>query len=645
LRSCKSYPIYFGFSVVSHIMDINRESHFYKILKEIDVYNDEEAYLPSIPRQKIPVTRRICKQIRRIQKEKEAAKHEEMEESKIDWSKYSNDAYYNPPKQSWSARTRHCRHRSNPEVLKRMSRVTAEVALRKRRRSHVDVEVTVSPAPSPRIMSMSSPDLLTDAPPGDQVISAVLSNHEFSQHRRHHSTDSFFSRSENFEYNSAYETDCEYVHNSTFLNLAEKTLNAKDEERPSMEDSVFDEDDMKLEMSEEAPIFEDRYHRDSMESPNLKNFESENALPSDSELPFSLAPDGLVDTNTLIVPPMRESPGVFPSDQGFQDDAESELSNISSLSLPSETDNGKVEELLRDLDKVDQFEKDLLKQIADLSQSMHEGYRESDLLAMEDANFRTARESRKSREVEGSGGIGQNGWESVVYSGKPRVCTSPQQAKHLLQEMEDLKITNRQLKREILQLHEELEKAHRRLGDLAPPANLIPIKPNRSLLSGSYFSSSESLSELSDVTRPSTAADSTCSHHHPVLEWLQQINCESCFDIFLANGLDEISKIFNIEDSILTAMQIPVQQQERILQRIHLIRPFQAKLIPRKCKHQKKEIFLPSKEVPPDAIPLSKIWQPVCRFVKRYTWIWHASIIIACIAINMDFFEATYDDR
>jgi len=618
----KFIPNILASSVLSDIMDINRESHFYKILKEIDVYNDEEAYLPCIPRQKIPVTRRICKQIKRIQKEKEAAKHEEMEESKIDWSKYSNDAYYNPPKQSWSSRTRHCRHRSNPEVLKRMSRVTAEVALRKRRRSHVDVEVTVSPAPSPRIISMSSPDLLTDAPPGDQI-----------------------SRSENFEYNSAYETDCEYVHNSTFLNLAEKTLNAKDEERPSIEDSAFDEDDMKLEISEEAPLFEDQHHRDSMESPNLNNFESEDALPSDGELPFSLAPDGLVDTNTLIVPPVRESPGVFPSDQGFQDDAESELSNISSLSLPSETDNGKVEELLRDLDKVDQFEKDLLKQIADLSQSMHEGYRESDLLAMEDANFRTARESRKSRTVEGTGGIGQNGWESVVYSGKPRVCTSPQQAKHLLQEMEDLKITNRQLKREILQLHEELEKAHRRLGDLAPPANLIPIKPNRTLPSGSYFSSSESLSELSDVTRPSTAADSTCSHHHPVLEWLQQINCESCFDIFLANGLDEISKILSIEDSMLAAMQIPIHQQERILQRIHLIRPFKLKLISRKCKHPKEEIFLPSKEVPPDAIPLSKIWQPVCRFVKRYTWIWHASIIIACIAINMDFFEATYDDR
>jgi len=618
-------------------MDTDRESHFYKILEEIDVYAGQESYLPFIPRQKIPVTRRICKQIKRIQKEKMTARNEEMKESKIDWSKYSNDAFYNPPKQSWAARTRHCRHRSNPEVLKRMSQVTAEVALRKRRRSHIDVEVTVSPAPSPRMLSMSSPDLLADAPPGDQLLSAsVVSNHEYPQHR---------SRSQNLQYNSAYETDCEYVHNSTFLKLAEKTCTVKQGNQPSIEDAAFDEDDMKLEISEEAPIYE-AHHRDSMESPKFSNFEYENDFPSDDELPFSLAPDGLVDTNTLVLDNVRERRVVFPSDHGRQYDAESEFSHISSLSLPPETDNGKVEELLRDFDKVDQFEKDLLKQIADLSQSMHENYRESNLVAMEDANFRTARESRKGRVSvnEGTGQIGQNVWESVVYSGKSRVCTSPQQAKNMLQEMEDLKITNRQLKREILQLHEELEKAHRRLGDLAPPANRRLSKPSQLIPSGSYFSSSESLSKLSDIPPYSTAADSTCIHSHPVLEWLQQINCESCFDIFLANGLDDISKILNIESSILSDMQIPLHEQARILQRIRLIRQFQSKVNPSKCT-EPKDIFLPSKEIPPDAIPLSKIWQPVCRFVKRYTWIWHASIIIACIAINMDFFEATYDDR
>merc|ERR1719495_1894660 len=105
------------------------------------------------------------------------------------------------------------------------------------------------------------------------------------------------------------------------------------------------------------------------------------------------------------------------------------------MSVPSETDNQKVEELLRDLDKVDMFEKKLLKQISDLNRSMHEGFQSgTNLLAMEDVNIRTATTARKGRTPVAN-------WESVVYSGNQRNPISPPKS-DLLKEMEELKIIN-----------------------------------------------------------------------------------------------------------------------------------------------------------------------------------------------------------
>jgi len=626
-------------------MSVEDDLQFFNILEEIDVDDYDRHEMTSIRRQNLPVTRGLVKRIKQTQ---HLRKRKEGEpKTNIDWSKYSDASFYGHPvsdqnkeavrSRFWDSRTRR-RHLSQPEVLQRITEVTSEVALRKRRRSHVDVEVTVSPAPSPRIGPLASPDHLLDE--GFSIIPDHEVMSDIASHRRL-STDSYFSQPENFEYNSAYETDCEYVHNPSFLEQItsraedQNVVNSKPELEPS---GLIGMDEMKDEEQEkpDAPIFE-ALSGDSMDSPS-STFQPE--LDSEeNNLPFSLAPDGLVDINTLDLGFYEPEPISLPAPS----DLSTATHTSSTLSLPPETDNHGVEELLRGLDEVDRFEKDLLQKMADLNRSMHEGFQNvdvgfpddtahADILALEDANFRTASESRRGRTS-----IAR--WDSVVFSGKRGSIISqrePDSPDFLRSEIEDLKIQNKQLQKEVRHLHRQLTNAKKRLGDEAPPVSSFF---NSSSLTPCNSDSESLVSELSDLPQ-FTNVDSP-EEKQSILDWLMEIDCESCYHIFLDYGIDEISELSNLDYSILHNMQIPLEQKQRILDRIQPPPPRinnenKARNVQR---HLKKE----SKYLSEKGIPLSTIWQPVCRFVKRYTWIWQPALFFACIVVNIDFFEANYD--
>lgn len=619
-------------------MSVEDDLQFFEILEEIDVDDYERQEMKSIRRQNLPVTRGLVK---RIKQTRNLRKRREGEKTKIDWSKYSDASFYGHPvdqhtepvrSRFWDRRNRR-RALSQPEVLQRITEVTSEVALRKRRRSHVDVEVTVSPAPSPRMGPIASPDHLLDEGftiiPDHEVMSDIASR----THRRLNSTDSYFSQPENFEYNSTYETDCEYVHSPVFLEKITSPEESIVNSKPEFEASdLIGMDEMKeAEEDIDAPIFEDPLG-DSMESPSSILEPELNS--EENDLPFSLAPDGLVDINTLDLG--FYEPGPIPQS------APSDLSTAtpSSLSLPPETDNHGVEDFLRGLDEVDRFEKDLLQKMADLNRSMHQGFQNvGDILALEDANFRTASESRRAR-------ASMANWDSVYFSGNRGSVMSqsePDSPDFLRSEIEDLKIQNKQLQKEVRHLNRQLTNAKKRLGDEAPPASSFFNSPS---LNPCNSDSESMLSELSLALSdlPQFTNQDSSSHEeesHPVREWLKEIDCESCYEIFLDYGIDEISELSNLDDSILHKMQIPLEQKQRILDRIqpHPPRIINENKAQKEQRHLKKE----AKYLPEKGIPLSTIWQPVCRFVKRYTWIWQPALFFACIVVNIDFFEANYD--
>jgi len=630
-------------------MSVEDDLQFFELLEEIDVDDYERHEMKSIRRQNLPVTRGLVKRIKQTQHLRKRKEGESK--TKIDWSKYSDASFYGRPvsdqngetvrSRFWDRRNRR-RALSHPEVLQRITEVTSEVALRKRRRSHVDVEVTVSPAPSPRIGPLASPDNLLDEGftiiPDHEVMSDIASHRRLSStdsyfHRRLNSTDSYFSQPENFEYNSIYETDCEYVHSPVFLEkLTSQTEESIVNSKPEFEASeLIGTDEMKdAEEDTDAPIFEDPLG-DSMESPTSI---LEPELNSDeNDLPFSLAPDGLVDISTLDLG--------FYEPEPIPQSAPSDLSTAtpSSLSLPPETDNHGVEELLRGLDEVDRFEKDLLLKMAELNRSMHEGFQnvgtaitQADVLALEDANFRTASESRRSRAPMAT-------WDSVFFSGKRDSVMSqrePDSPDFLRSEIEDLKIQNKQLQKKVRYLHKELTNAKKRLGDEAPPVSSFF---NSSSLTPCNSDSESLVSELSDLPQ-FTNVDSP-EEKNSILDWLMEIDCESCYHIFLDYGIDQISELSNLDDSILHNMQIPLEQKQRILDRIQ---PPPPRIInENKAQHEQRHLKKESKYLPEKGIPLSTIWQPVCRFVKRYTWIWQPALFFACIVVNIDFFEANYD--